>query len=254
MLRRPAQGHPDEVTYQPSHPRRGSVRRLWARLSPLQRVAVLVAGPLVLCCGGVTGVGAIGAALDPIPSATPATDRDEAADIAPLTQPRDSTTPAPPTTSTVPSSTVPAPPTTTAPATPAVRKRTVQEKRAIPFKTRTTTDPDMAEGTKEVRKQGVAGVRTLTYELTLTDGAQTAKRLISSKVTKQPTTRVIAVGTRSDEPDCDPNYSGACVPIDSDVDCAGGSGNGPSYVDGVVKVIGTDVYDLDRDNDGFGCD
>ena len=27
---------------------------------------------------------------------------------------------------------------------------------------------------------------------------------------------------------CDPNYTG-CVPIDSDVDCAGGSGNGPSY-------------------------
>ncbi|WP_431606782.1 hypothetical protein [Mycolicibacterium neoaurum] len=27
---------------------------------------------------------------------------------------------------------------------------------------------------------------------------------------------------------CDPNYSGACVPIASDVDCAGGSGNGPA--------------------------
>ena len=36
---------------------------------------------------------------------------------------------------------------------------------------------------------------------------------------------------------CDPNYTG-CVPIDSDVDCAGGSGNGPSYT-GYVQVIGT---------------
>lgn len=53
---------------------------------------------------------------------------------------------------------------------------------------------------------------------------------------------------------CDANYSGACVPIDSDVDCAGGSGNGPSYVKGPVKVIGTDIYGLDRDKNGIGCE
>ncbi len=53
---------------------------------------------------------------------------------------------------------------------------------------------------------------------------------------------------------CDPNYSGGCVPIDSDVDCAGGSGNGPSYVRGPVYVVGSDVYGLDRDNDGVGCE
>jgi hypothetical protein len=53
---------------------------------------------------------------------------------------------------------------------------------------------------------------------------------------------------------CDPNYSGACVPIDSDVDCAGGSGNGPSYVAGPVQVIGNDIYGLDRDGDGTACD
>jgi resuscitation-promoting factor RpfB len=52
---------------------------------------------------------------------------------------------------------------------------------------------------------------------------------------------------------CDPNYSG-CVPIDSDVDCAGGSGNGPSYVRGPVQVIGVDIYDLDRDHDGIACE
>ncbi|TNY31687.1 hypothetical protein FHY64_14845 [Pelagovum pacificum] len=53
---------------------------------------------------------------------------------------------------------------------------------------------------------------------------------------------------------CDPNYSGACVPIASDVDCAGGSGNGPAYVRGPVYVIGRDIYDLDRNNDGVGCE
>lgn len=53
---------------------------------------------------------------------------------------------------------------------------------------------------------------------------------------------------------CDQNYSGACVPVASDVDCAGGSGNGPAYVSGPVTVIGTDIYGLDRDNNGIGCE
>jgi hypothetical protein len=39
------------------------------------------------------------------------------------------------------------------------------------------------------------------------------------------------------EPQCDPNYS-PCVPIASDVDCAGGHGDGPAYVKGPVRVIG----------------
>ena len=53
--------------------------------------------------------------------------------------------------------------------------------------------------------------------------------------------------------DCDPNYD-PCVPIASDVDCLGGSGNGPEYVAGPVQVIGTDVYGLDANNDGVGCE
>jgi len=54
-------------------------------------------------------------------------------------------------------------------------------------------------------------------------------------------------------PGCDPNYSG-CVPIASDVDCAGGSGNGPAYVRGPLEVIGRDIYGLDADHDGVGCE
>jgi hypothetical protein len=52
---------------------------------------------------------------------------------------------------------------------------------------------------------------------------------------------------------CDPNYD-PCVPIASDVDCASGSGNGPAYVEGPVRVIGDDIYGLDRDRDGLGCE
>ena len=54
--------------------------------------------------------------------------------------------------------------------------------------------------------------------------------------------------------DCHPSYAGACVPIASDVDCAGGSGNGPEYVAGPITVVGPDVYGLDRDGDGVACE
>jgi Excalibur calcium-binding domain len=63
---------------------------------------------------------------------------------------------------------------------------------------------------------------------------------------------VIAPAARSDG--CDENYANVCVPIASDVDCAGGSGNGPAYVDGPVFVVGRDVYGLDRDGDGVACE
>lgn len=54
--------------------------------------------------------------------------------------------------------------------------------------------------------------------------------------------------------DCHPSYEGACVPVASDVDCAGGSGNGPEYVQGPVHVVGPDEYRLDRDGDGIACE
>lgn len=53
--------------------------------------------------------------------------------------------------------------------------------------------------------------------------------------------------------ECHPSYEGACVPIARDVDCAGGSGNGPEYVRGPLKVAGPDDYELDRDGNGIAC-
>ena len=54
---------------------------------------------------------------------------------------------------------------------------------------------------------------------------------------------------------CHPSYEGACLdPTASDYDCAGGSGNGPKYVQGPVKVRPPDPFDLDADADGLGCE
>ncbi len=52
---------------------------------------------------------------------------------------------------------------------------------------------------------------------------------------------------------CHPSYSGCLRADASDYDCAGGSGNGPYYTSR-VQVVGPDVFGLDRDGDGWGCD
>ncbi|MDG4803045.1 G5 domain-containing protein [Micromonospora sp. WMMD980] len=222
----------------------------WRRLSGGAKVAVVSAGVLVLCCCGGVAIGA-GSDSPAAPGkkgaapATSATRTVEAAAPAPAIVDPTASAPAPPA----------SPPESSRSASPPpqVQIRTVSSTTRIAYPTRTVKDATLARGTKKVRIRGVAGVRTLTYQVTVTDGVQTAKKLIRSVVTRQPVAQVVAVGTKQTR-SCDPNYSGACVPIASDVDCSGGSGNGPAYVDGPVRVIGSDIYDLDRDGDGIGCD
>jgi uncharacterized protein YabE (DUF348 family) len=52
-------------------------------------------------------------------------------------------------------------------------------------------DPNLAAGTTRTRQRGRRGTKVLTYEVTLTDGVQTAKRLVRQVVTKRPVTRII---------------------------------------------------------------
>lgn len=56
-------------------------------------------------------------------------------------------------------------------------------------------------------------------------------------------------------PSCDPSYPDVCLdPAVEDYDCAGGSGNGPGYVEGPIRVLPPDPFDLDREGDGVGCE
>lgn len=109
---------------------------------------------------------------------------------------------------------------------------------------------------------GPAVVTTTSEPVETTKPSRKAKKPAVTTTTKRPATKRPKPTTTvqpAPEPepapanDCDPNYSG-CVPIASDVDCAGGSGNGPAYVSGPINVIGTDIYDLDRDGDGEACE
>nr|QLJ99460.1 G5 domain-containing protein [Micromonospora carbonacea] len=244
--------HQPPYRQQPANPAVPSaVRPGWfRRLQPGQRVGVLLGGILLstvlLCCGGAAVVGAL--ADEPWREPTAVAAKASPPVAAPEPTVSD---PAPSTAAPAPTASAPSPSPSTASA-PTVQTRTETETQTTRYAERTVNDSSLAEGKRVVRTRGVNGVRMLTYQVTLTDGVPTGRKLLRSVVTKQPVTQVVAVGTKQ-ERRCDPNYSG-CVPIASDVDCAGGGGNGPAYVTGPVKVIGDDIYDLDRDNDGYGCD
>ncbi|MEV8212495.1 G5 domain-containing protein [Leifsonia sp. NPDC077715] len=163
------------------------------------------------------------------------------------------------------SETVVASPTPT--PTPVVEVRTETQDEPIPFAAQSANDANHDVGWSGVTTVGQNGVKTKTFHVTYTDGVETSREFVSEAVTTAPVDQVTSIGTRQPPPPppaaapqapagggCDPNYSGACVPIASDVDCAGGSGNGPAYVQGPVTVIGTDIYDLDRDGDGVACE
>ncbi|SCL35408.1 G5 domain-containing protein [Micromonospora pallida] len=147
-----------------------------------------------------------------------------------------------------PSPTAPA----TSPAAPEnVTTKQVTETARIPFPVQIVDDPALPEGQQVIRIRGVVGVKTLTYEVVHVDGEPTDKRLLRSTVTRPPVTQVVAAGTATTAA-CDPNYSG-CVPVAEDVDCAR-RGDGPAWITGTVKVTGSDIYRLDRDRNGVGCD
>ena len=123
------------------------------------------------------------------------------------------------------------------------------------------TEPPIASASSTIEAPTTEAPPTQppTTEAPTTTAAPTTTRPPTTKppTTKRPTTAAPAT-TAALKPlasGCDPNYAGACVPIASDVDCAGGSGNGPAYVQGPVRVVGTDIYGLDgNDNDGIGCE
>ena len=160
------------------------------------------------------------------------------------------------------------PPTPTPKATPTptpVRTETIVEERApIAFISSTVDDPNLDVGNTVVATPGANGERLTRIRVVTEDGREVSRAVVEEVVTLEPVDEVIAVGSRQPAPPppppppadngCDPNYEGACVPIAPDVDCAGGSGNGPAYVDGPVWVVGSDIYDLDRDGDGIACD
>nr|WP_201468433.1 G5 domain-containing protein [Microbacterium hydrocarbonoxydans] len=194
---------------------------------------------------------------------------------------------------TLPTATATASPSPTPTPTPVPTTfQTATEEVLVPFESSTVDDPELAHGTTTLVSAGVDGVKVITYRVTVVDGVETAREVVSEVLQTAPVNEVTAVGSKVLAPapvapvaepapapapapapevvpapvpaapvpavpqggGCDSNYADACVPVASDVDCAGGSGDGPGYVQGPVRIVGSDIYDLDRDGDGIACD
>jgi hypothetical protein len=84
--------------------------------------------------------------------------------------------------------------------------------------------------------------------------ADTTVTLVVAKAPPPPTAPPAPPPTTPPR-NCHSSYQGECLKVGiGDYDCAGGSGNGPNYVQGTVRVVGPDEFDLDRDGDGLGCE
>jgi hypothetical protein len=113
---------------------------------------------------------------------------------------------------------------------------------------------------------GIAGLLALSVIFTSCDGDAGKKSAVVIRsapqvetdppTTSEPSTTVTTTTGQVSSASCHPSYTRTCIPPDgSDADCAGGGGNGPWYVkEKNIGVIGPDVFDLDRDGDGIGCE
>ena len=85
-----------------------------------------------------------------------------------------------------------------APAFPQVEKPSLEvSTEPVPFETVKQADPTLAKGQTKVLTAGQNGERTILTEVSVVDG-QEVRRVVESKVTKEPVSQILAVGTKED--------------------------------------------------------
>lgn len=121
-------------------------------------------------------------------------------------------------------------------------KHDIAETASIPFNHQEVINNSLFDGQKRLRTAGVTGIRTLTYQVSQDEGQPEKKVLIKDEVTTAQIDEVYGVG-----PACSPHYS-SCVPnVSYDINCV-------NIGYRTVRVIDdNDVYNLDGDGDGYGC-
>ena len=193
----------------------------------------------------LTGCGALGTqpASAPVAATTAAGSTAPASTAPPSMAP---STTAPPTT---------APPTSTAPETVQVptvtglttaRAQAALRARGLAWKVVTVATSRFTAGT--VYLQSPRGQVRPGSTVTLT--VATAP---PPKPTPRPTPPPSPEPTAKAPADCDPSYPGVCLKTGiGDYDCSSGSGNGPNYTSGPIKVLPPAPFDLDADGDGWG--
>lgn len=76
----------------------------------------------------------------------------------------------------------------------------VTEEKKLPFETVKSEDPNLAEGTEEVRQEGVEGLERTTYRTKIVDGEEVSKTQTLHVKVRDAVNEEIAVGTKAPEP------------------------------------------------------
>ena len=76
------------------------------------------------------------------------------------------------------------------------RDQKIEITEPIAFETETKKDSSMYEDEKVVTRNGIAGERTKTYALVLVDGKETERELVKDRVTTEPVSEKVSVGTK----------------------------------------------------------
>ena len=78
-----------------------------------------------------------------------------------------------------------------------VSEKTVKATQSIDYATSTRSDSSLYRGQSKTVRSGVAGAKVVTYREVWVDGKRESRKVLASKVTRTPVTRILAVGTKS---------------------------------------------------------
>lgn len=125
-------------------------------------------------------------------------------------------------------------PLATSPLTPGmvitvnrVRITQVQEVQTIDYQVVEQPDGGLEKGEKKTQTEGVEGEQIVTYNVTTTNGVETAKEQAAVQVTKEPVNKVVLVGTAEPAPSS-PSNSGGSGSGSSGSSGSSGGGSGSS--------------------------
>lgn len=77
-----------------------------------------------------------------------------------------------------------------------IEVKTETKTEVIPFDSQNQNDSSLASGVSQIAVAGVNGERTLTYEVTYINGAETARKQTGDDISKPPVTQITKVGTK----------------------------------------------------------
>lgn len=106
---------------------------------------------------------------------------------------------------------------------PTIETKTVSEAEAIPYNKTTQNDSTLESGKTVLATTGIDGQKTITYQVTYTDGQETSRTKTDEQVTKQPVDEVTKIGTKvaSAAPTPTSNYAAPSCPNGTYVNSVG---------------------------------